>query len=108
MPWAEDAEDTQKAPLSKLVLEKYVHVGSDLIKDVKDSLIAFLHENQDVLAWSAKDVQGVNRDLTQHNLNVTKGVKPRKQKLRKMSTEKGEARKVEVQRLLDDGVIRPM
>jgi len=106
MPRAEAAEDTQKAPLSKLVLEKYVHVGSDLIKDVKDSLIAFLHENQDVFAWLAKDLQGINRDLTQHNLNVTKGAKPRKQKLRKMSVERVEATKAEVQRLLDVGIIR--
>ena len=95
-PRAEAIEDTQKAPLSKLVLEKYVHVGFDLTKDEKDNLIAFLQENQDVFAWLAKDLQGVSCDLSQHNLNVTKGAKPRKQKLRKMSTEKGEAMKAKV------------
>ena len=98
----------KKSPLSKLVLEKYVHVGFDLTKDEKDNLIAFLQENQDVFAWLAKDLQGINCDLTQHNLNVTKGVKPRKQKLRKMSVERAEAMKAEVQRLLDAGVIRPV
>ena len=41
-------------------------------------------------------------------MNVTKGVKPRKQKLRKMSAERAEAAKAEVQRLLDTGVIRPV
>ena len=54
----------------------------------------------------AKDLQGVNYDLAQHNLNVSKGAKPRKQKLRKMSTERAEAAKAEVQRLLDAGIIR--
>jgi hypothetical protein len=53
-------------------------------------------------------LQGVSRDLTQHNLNVEKGAKPRKQKLRKMSAERAEAAKTEVQRLLDAGVIRPV
>ena len=71
-------------------------------------MIAFLHENQDVFAWSAKDPQGGSRDLAQHNLNITKGAKPRKQKLRKMSVERAEAMKAEVQRLLDAGVIRPV
>ena len=32
-PRAEAAEDTQKDPLSKLVLEKCIHVGSDLVED---------------------------------------------------------------------------
>jgi hypothetical protein len=45
---AKAAEDTQKAPLSKLVLEKCLHVGSDLAEDEKDKLLVFLHENQDV------------------------------------------------------------
>jgi hypothetical protein len=45
------------------VPEKCVHVGSDLAKNKKDSLIAFLHENQNVFTRSAKDLQGVSRDL---------------------------------------------
>ena len=76
--------------MSKLVPEKYVHIGSDLVEVEKGRLLVFLHENQDVFTWSAKDLQGVSRDLTQHNLNVAKGAKPRKQKLRKMSAERAE------------------
>ena len=41
-PRAEAAEDSQKAPLSKLVPEKCVHVGSNLAEDEKDRLLAFL------------------------------------------------------------------
>ena len=51
-----------------------------------------------------KDLQGV----MQHNLIVAKGAKPRKQKLRKMSAERAEVAKAEVQRLLDASVIRPI
>jgi hypothetical protein len=64
-----------------------VHLGSDLAEDEKDRLLLFLHENQDVFAWSTKDLQGVSRDLAQHNLDVAKGSKPKKQKLRKLSAE---------------------
>ena len=55
-----------------------------------------------------KDLQGINHNLTKHNLKVAKGVKLRKQKLRKMSVERAEAAKAEVQRLLDAGIIRPV
>jgi hypothetical protein len=49
---------------------------------------------------------GVSRDIIKHMLQVNPNVKPRKQKLWKMSKEKVEATKVEVQRLLDAGFIR--
>ena len=67
-----------------------------------------ISENNDVFSWSANGLQGVSRDLAQHNLNVAKSTKPRKQNLRKISTEKAEAAKAEVQRLLDADVIRPV
>ena len=60
------------------------------------------------LSGQQKTYKGVSRDLTQHNLNVAKGVKPRKQKLRKMSVERGLAAKAKVQRLLNASVIRPV
>lgn len=37
-----------------------------------------LSKNEDVFAWSAKDLHGVSGDLAQHSLNVAKGTKPRK------------------------------
>jgi hypothetical protein len=91
-----------------MVPEKCVRIGSYLNEAERHNLITFLYENRDVFAWSARDLQGVSRDLAQHNLNVAKGAKPRKQKLRKLSAERAVATKAEVQRLLDTGVIRPV
>jgi hypothetical protein len=91
-----------------MVLEKCVHIGSDLTEAERHNLITFLYGNRDVFAWSARDLQGVSQDLAQHNLNVAKGAKPRKQKLRKMSAKRAEAAKAEVQILLDAGVISVM
>jgi hypothetical protein len=57
--------------------------------------------NKDVLAWSAKDLTGVDRSFIEHRLNINPSVKPRRQKLRKMSDNKVVAVKSEVQRLMD-------
>ena len=44
--------------------------------------------------------------MAQHSLNVAQDAKPRKQKLRKMSTERANAAKAELNRLLDASLIR--
>ena len=86
-PRAQAAEDMERTPLSKLVLDKCVHIGTDLTQEERDWLIDFLHESKNIFAWSANDLQGVSRELAQHNLNAAQGSKPRKHKMRKMSTE---------------------
>jgi hypothetical protein len=75
-PRAEPAEDTEKTPLSKSKTDKCVHIDTDLPAQDKQKLIEFLHENSDVFAWSASDLQGVSRILAQHNLNLAKNMKP--------------------------------
>jgi hypothetical protein len=65
-----------------------------------------LNKNKDVFAWSAKDLQGVDRDIIEHALETDERVAPKKQKLRKMSEEKVKAVEAEVQRLQDAKVIR--
>jgi hypothetical protein len=49
---------------------------------------------------------GISKDVIEHQLQVNPSVKPKKQKLRKLSEENVEAAKAEVQRLLDAGFIR--
>jgi hypothetical protein len=56
--------------------------------------------------WSTSDLIGVSRDIIENQLQVSPNVKPRKQKLHKMSEEKVEAVKAKIQRLLDAGFIR--
>jgi hypothetical protein len=68
--------------------------------------LRFLFNNKDVFAWSTNDLCGVNRDVIEHSLNVDLAIRPRKQKLRKMSDDKAEGARNEVKRLLSDGVIR--
>ena len=66
----------------------------------------FLNKSKDVFAWSANDLRGVSRDIIEHRMDIDPKIKPKKQRLRKMSDEKVTAVKAEVQRLLDEKVIR--
>jgi hypothetical protein len=80
--------------------------GSQLSDEQEKALLKFLFNNKDVFAWSANDLCAVNRDVIEHSLNVDPTVRPRKQKLQKMSNDKVEGAKNEVKRLLSARVIR--
>jgi 2C-methyl-D-erythritol 2,4-cyclodiphosphate synthase len=69
-------------------------------------LLQFLDKNNDIFAWSTFDLVRVSREVIEHKLQVNPHVKPMKKKLHKMSEEKVEAVKVEMQRLLDVRFIR--
>jgi hypothetical protein len=68
-------------------------------------LLRFLFNNKDVFAWSANNLCGVNRDVIEHSLNVDSAMRPRKQKLRKMSEDKAKGARNEVKRLMSASVI---
>jgi SOS response regulatory protein OraA/RecX len=68
--------------------------------------VQFLNKNKDVFAWSAKDLQGVDRDIIEHTLETNEKIPPKKQKLRKMSEQKVKVVEAVVQRLQDAKVIR--
>jgi hypothetical protein len=68
--------------------------------------LAFLDKNIDVFTGSASDLMGVSRDIIEQKLQINPNMKYRMQKLRKMSEEKVEAAKAELQNLLDTGFIR--
>jgi hypothetical protein len=98
--------DTKMVLLDVMVLYQTIIIGSDLTLDEEVRLVHFLQNNKDVFAWSAKDLTGVDRGFIKHRLNIDASVKPRRQKIRKMSGDKVVAVKSEVQRLLDASVIR--
>jgi hypothetical protein len=65
-----------------------------------------LNKNKDVFAWSATDLQGVDRDIIEHTLEKGEKIPPKKQKLMKMFEEKVKAVEAEVQWLQHTKVIR--
>jgi hypothetical protein len=85
--------------------DRAVIIGDLSAKEDRD-LVRFLDKNKDVFTWSAKDLQGVDRDIIEHTLETGEKIPPKKQKLRKMTEEKVKAVAAEVQRLQDAQVIR--
>jgi hypothetical protein len=97
--------ETKKVYLDDMP-DRAVTIGAYLSPEEEKDPIQFLNKNKDVFAWSAKDLQGVYRDIIEHALETDEKIMPRKQKLRKMSEEKVKAVEAEVQRLQDAKVIR--
>jgi hypothetical protein len=103
---AASADESNPMLLCEDVAEQKVLLGSQLSDEQEKTLLKFLFNNKDVFAWSANDLCGVNRDAIEHSLNVDPTIRPRRQKLRKMSEDKAEGAQNEVKRLLSAGVIR--
>jgi hypothetical protein len=97
--------ETKKVYLDDMP-DRAVTIGVHLSAEEDKDLLQFLNENKDVFVWSAKDLQGVDRDIIEHALETDEKIPPKKQKLRKMSEEKVKAVEAEVQRLQDAQVIR--
>jgi hypothetical protein len=88
--------DTKRVLLDAMVLNQTIIIGSDLSPDEEGILVQFFQKNKDVLAWSTKDLTGVDRSFIEHRLIIDPSVKPHRQKLRKMSDDKVIAVKSEV------------
>nr|CAD39384.2 OSJNBb0016B03.14 [Oryza sativa Japonica Group] len=85
---------------------KLVSLGGDMGEEEAESILEVLKKNIDIFAWSPDEVGGVSTDLIMHHLVVKPNTKPKKQKLRKMSADRQEAAKAEVQKQLRAGVIQ--
>jgi hypothetical protein len=68
--------------------DRAVTIEAYLNPEEEKELVQFLNKNKDVFAWSAKDLQGVDRDIIKHALETDEKIASKKQKLRKMSEEK--------------------
>jgi hypothetical protein len=92
--------------LNPRVPDRTIFIDTKMSLEEQAKLLQFLDKNSDVFAWSTSDLIGVSREVIEHKLQVHPNVKPKKQKLHKMSEEKIEVAKDKVQQLLDAGFIR--
>jgi hypothetical protein len=83
-------------------------ISEDLTPHDEERLLSCLSRNKDVFAWSTLDLVVVSRAIIKHNLGIDPSVRPKKQRLRKMSDEKTEAAKAEVLRLLEAKFMGPI
>jgi hypothetical protein len=69
-------------------------------------LTNFLQDNKDIFVWKPTDMPGVPRELVEHKIDVNKGSKPVKQRLRRFSPDKKAAIKKEITKLMAARFIR--
>ena len=86
--------------------ERFFQVGSELPPQEKETLIDFLRQNVDVLAWDAYEAPGVDPDFIFHHLNVSLAVTPKKQPPRQPSKEHADAVRKGVIKLKKVGAIK--
>jgi hypothetical protein len=82
--------------LDPRVPNRIMCIGAEASEEEQVELLGFLDKNSNVFTWSTFDIVGVNRDIIEHQLQVSPSARPKKQKLQKMSEEKVEAAKTEV------------
>jgi hypothetical protein len=101
-------DGTKTVPLNQATPKQTVTISEDLTSHDEEKLLCCLSKNKDVFAWSALDLVGVSRFIIEHSLGINPSVRPKKQRLRKMSDEKTEVAKAEVHRLLEAKFIEPV
>lgn len=87
---------------------KVIHFAVSLSPEEKDEFIRFFLDWQINFAWSYVDMPGLDLELVLHHLPLKPGVKPVKQKLRKMHPQVSLLVKIELKKLFDAGFIRPI
>jgi hypothetical protein len=101
-------DGTKTVPLDQATPKQTIIISEDLTSHDEERLLSCLSKNKDVFAWFALDLVGVSRSIIEHSLGIDPLVRPKKQRLRKMSDEKTEAAKAEVHRLLEANFIEPV
>ena len=78
-----DELNTQPIPSEELELvqlddqpEHLPYIGSKLVGDVKDVIIRFLKQNEEVFTWKQEDMGGIDLAVITHKLNVIPSFKP--------------------------------
>ena len=67
---AESVEGWEEVLLDNSRPERITRIGTLASPPVRQALTTFLRENQDVFAWSYKDILGINLSIIVHKLNV--------------------------------------
>jgi len=80
-----------------------VIIGKGLEEAKEARLIQFLHNNQDVFAWSSSDLRGVSREVIEHELRVNPKAKARSKDNVRRKAESGSGR---ITKIAGRGVIR--
>lgn len=99
-------EELETFPVDSQDTSKVLQVGKELNEEIKEELKSFLRQNSDVFAWKHEDMIGIDPKVSCHLLQVDPSCPPHRQKRRALNTERYEALKEEVERLISNGFVR--
>ncbi|CAL8988506.1 unnamed protein product [Prunus brigantina] len=90
------------------LVQRPMSISVHLTKEEKEILVSLLKEFRDVFAWSYDEMPGLNPNLVSHTLNIELGTKPVVQPRRNFHPEIEKQIKVEIEKLLAAGFIKPI
>ena len=79
---AEPVEELEEIILDDSRPKRMTRMGTLASSPVRQELMAFLKDNQDVFAWSHEDMPGIDPKIMVHKLNVSPTFSPIRQKIR--------------------------
>ncbi|CAL2263190.1 unnamed protein product [Prunus armeniaca] len=85
-----------------------ISISVHLTSEERAALVSLLQEFRDVFAWSYEEMSGLNPSLVSHTLNVELGTKPIVQPRRNFHHEVEKQIKVEIEKFLAAGFIKPI
>ncbi|GJZ72127.1 reverse transcriptase domain-containing protein [Tanacetum coccineum] len=83
-----------------------ITIGRTVSTKARTKLCTLLKGNLDIFAWHPSDMTGVPRSITEHRLNIREGYPLVRQKKRGQAPERTKAIQVEVQKLVEAGILR--
>ena len=86
--YGEPIEDLVEVLLYEKELRKTYKMGSALTGQLREELIQFLCEHQDVFSWLQEDMSRIGPSIVFHYLNIDPNFKPVKQKHRAFNIER--------------------
>ncbi|GJY61338.1 reverse transcriptase domain-containing protein [Tanacetum coccineum] len=86
--------------------DQEITIGGTVSTKARTELCTLLKGNLDIFAWQPSDMTGVPRSIAEHRLNIREGYPPVRQKKRGQAPERAKAIQVEVQKLVEAGILR--
>ena len=86
--------------------DRTTRIGTFTNLTVRQALITFLKDNQDLFAWSHEDMPGIDPSVMVHRLNMSPSFTPIHQKKRVFAPERDQAIAEEVHKLQEANFIR--
>ncbi|GJV20773.1 reverse transcriptase domain-containing protein [Tanacetum coccineum] len=86
--------------------DQEITIGGTVSTKARTELCTLLKGNLDIFAWQPSDMTGVPRSIAEHRLDIREGYPPVRQKKRGQAPERAKAIQVEVQKLVEAGILR--